>query len=157
MKGGDSDNHSDSNNTKTVAAKSMDNSVVMDMGEDGLVNNDPIAIDRAKTSMVFDTYDYDFGDVKQETENEQIFKFKNTGKEPLVITSAKGSCGCTVPQYPKQPIEPGQSGEIKVVYSPGKQQYKQSKTVTITANTDPETTVLKIYANVIPTEGEQAP
>ena len=153
MKGDSSDSSTD--NARTVAAKSSNNSVVMPVGQDGIVENDPIAIDHPKTSFVFDTYDYDFGDVKQDTENEKIFTFTNTGKEPLVITSAKGSCGCTVPKYPKEPIEPGATGEIKVVYSPGKQQYKQSKTVTITANTDPETTVLKIYANVIPTEGSE--
>ncbi|MEQ8324609.1 MAG: DUF1573 domain-containing protein [Vicingaceae bacterium] len=117
--------------------------------------NDPIAADRPKTLVVFNEYDYDFGDIDQQTENEKIFKFTNTGKEPLVITNAKGSCGCTVPEYPKEPIEPGASGEIKVVYSPGNQTFKQSKSVTITANTEPETTVLKIYANVIPAEGAE--
>ena len=118
--------------------------------------NEPIAADnRPKTVVVFEEYDFDFGDVDQQTENEKIFKFTNEGKEPLVITNAKGSCGCTVPEYPREPIAPGASGEIKVVYSPGNQTYKQTKSVTITANTDPETTVLKIYANVIPLEGAE--
>ena len=78
----------------------------------------------------------------------KIFKFTNTGSEPLIIEDAKGSCGCTVPVYPKEPIKPGETGEIEVEYSPGKQQGAQSKTVTITANTDPITTTLNISANV---------
>ncbi|HAW53353.1 MAG TPA: hypothetical protein DCX54_13665 [Flavobacteriales bacterium] len=118
--------------------------------------NAPIAADVPKTLVVFDEYDYNFGDVAQNSTNEKIFKFKNTGKEPLIITNAKGSCGCTVPEYPKEPIAPGKTGDIKVVYSPGNQQFKQEKSITITANTDPETTVLKVYANVIPTEGTPA-
>jgi hypothetical protein len=92
--------------------------------------------------------EHDFGKIDQQTENEHIFKFTNTGTEPLIISAAKGSCGCTVPQYPKEPIPPGEEGEIKVVYKPGKQKNKQTKRVTVTANTEPEQTVLKITAEV---------
>lgn len=117
--------------------------------------NDPLVAVGPKTLVVFDEYDFDFGDIDQNSENEKIFKFTNTGKEPLIITNAKGSCGCTVPEYPREPIAPGESGDIKVIYSPGKQQFKQTKSITITANTDPETTILKVYANVIPQEGAE--
>ncbi len=103
---------------------------------------------RAKTSMQFGEMSYNFGTIKQDSKNTQIFKFKNTGKEPLIIENAVGSCGCTVPTYPKEPVKPGEIGEIKVVYSPGKQQGQQHKTVTITANTNPITTTLNISANV---------
>lgn len=154
MKGDGSSDH-DHSNSPVMTTKRPSNNNVISVDEDGILENEPISDQRSKTSVVFETYDYDFGDIQQDTENEKIFTFTNTGQEPLVITNAKGSCGCTVPEYPKYPIEPGESGEIKVVYSPGKQQYKQTKSVTITANTDPETTVLKIYANVIPT-GETA-
>ncbi|HRN42636.1 MAG TPA: DUF1573 domain-containing protein, partial [Vicingus sp.] len=74
----------------------------------------------------------------------------NTGSEPLIIENASGSCGCTVPTFPKEPIAPGKTGEIEVVYSPGTQQGAQTKTVTITANTEPITTTLNITANVHP-------
>lgn len=100
------------------------------------------------TSIKFDESSYDFGKIMQDSENEKVFSFTNTGKEPLIISNAKGSCGCTVPQYPKEPIAPGETGEIKVVYKPGKQKNKQNKTVTITANTKPEKTVLSISADV---------
>ena len=100
------------------------------------------------TSIAFEEEVYDFGKIKQETENKHIFKFTNTGQEPLVISNARGSCGCTVPKYPKEPIPPGATGEIEVVYSPGKQKGVQAKTVTVTANTEPATTQFKITAEV---------
>ncbi len=100
------------------------------------------------TAMTFTSPSHDFGNIKQDSENRHIFTFTNTGSEPLVIENAKGSCGCTVPQYPKEPIAPGETGEIEVVYKPGKQLNKQSKTVTITANTEPRTTTLSISATV---------
>lgn len=100
------------------------------------------------TTITFETYSHDFGKIKQDTQNKKMFKFKNTGTEPLIIQNATGSCGCTVPKYPKEPIPPGGSGEIEVVYSPGKQQGLQTKTVTITANTNPPTTTLNISADV---------
>lgn len=100
------------------------------------------------TTISFKKMEHDFGTVKQESENPYEFEFTNTGKNPLVITDAKGSCGCTVPEYPKEPIAPGASSKIRVVYSPGKQEGQQSKNVTITANTEPAQTVISIKANV---------
>ncbi len=106
------------------------------------------AITGPKTSIQFPVIAHDFGKVKQNTENNYVFKFTNTGSEPLMISDAKGSCGCTVPEYPKEPIAPGKTGEIKVVYKPGGQQGNQNKTVTVTANTDPPQTLLNISADV---------
>lgn len=106
-----------------------------------------------KTSMQFAEMEHDFGNIKQDSENKYVFKFTNTGDEPLIINGAQGSCGCTVPSYPKEPIAPGEQGDIEVVYSPGKQENQQQKTVTITANTEPATTVLKISAFVEPGTG----
>lgn len=108
----------------------------------------PVVNDGPVTEMTFESPSHDFGNVPQDSENRHIFTFTNTGSEPLVIENAKGSCGCTVPQYPKEPIAPGETGEIEVVYKPGKQKNRQSKTVTITANTEPRTTTLSITANV---------
>lgn len=107
---------------------------------------------RPKTAISFTETRHDFGAIKQDTKNSKVFTFTNTGSEPLIIEDAKGSCGCTVPVYPKEPIKPGETGEIMVDYSPGKQQGSQTKTVTLTANTDPITTVLTITADVSPVE-----
>lgn len=103
---------------------------------------------RAKTAMNFADMNHDFGNIQQDSKNTKVFVFTNTGDEPLIIETAKGSCGCTVPKFPKEPIAPGETGEIEVVYSPGKQQGAQNKKITITANTDPVNTVLNISATV---------
>lgn len=108
----------------------------------------PEVFDGPLTVMNFGQPNYDFGNVPQDSDHKHVFTFTNTGKEPLVIESAKGSCGCTVPKYPKEPIAPGATGEIEVVYKPGKQKDRQTKTVTITANTEPRNTTLTITANV---------
>ncbi len=107
----------------------------------------------AQTTISFNESNHDFGTINQDTENKKIFTFTNTGSEPLIIENAKGSCGCTVPKYPKEPIAPGGTGEIEVVYKPGKQKNKQTKNVTITANTSPANTVLTISANVLENAG----
>ena len=103
---------------------------------------------RPATTIKFEKELHDFGAVKQDTDNAYSFEFINTGAEPLVIENAKGSCGCTVPNYPKEPIMPGATATIDVMYKPGKQQGPQQKTVTITANTNPKNTVIKISADV---------
>ncbi len=66
--------------------------------------------------MKFDSYEVDYGEIEQGSDPYRFFKFTNVGTEPLQITNAKGSCGCTVPTYPKEPIFPGETGEIKVRY-----------------------------------------
>ena len=104
------------------------------------------------TSVAWSEETYDFGTIKQHTENMHIFTFTNTGDNPMIIENAQGSCGCTVPEYPKEPIPPGETGEIKVKYSPGTQIGQQQKSVAITANTQPAALNLYITANV-----EEAP
>lgn len=103
-----------------------------------------------KTNIKFGTDLHNFGNVDVNSENKYSFTFKNSGNEPLKISNAKGSCGCTVPNWPKEPILPGKSGEIEVVFRPSKAQAgtKQTKTVTVSANTSPTNTILKITAFV---------
>jgi hypothetical protein len=110
--------------------------------------NSEVVDNTPKTTVGFAKYEHDFGSINQDTDNKHVFTFTNTGKEPLIIESAQGSCGCTVPNYPKAPIPPGGTGEIEVEYKPGKQENAQTKTVTIVANTEPRETKLQIKANV---------
>jgi hypothetical protein len=79
-----------------------------------------------------------------------LFEFTNTGTEPLLLTNCKGSCGCTVPKCPKEPIAPGASGTIEVKFNSKGKKNAQTKRVTIDANTDPAQTILTITANVTP-------
>lgn len=139
-----------------IAADQSSNNVVNPINSNPFENQPPqqtppqpkLSETRAKTTMQFTETTHNFGTIKQDTKNTKIFTFKNTGSKPLIIEDAQGSCGCTVPKFPKEPIKPGESGEIEVVYSPGKQQGAQSKTVTITANTEPITSTINISANV---------
>ncbi len=93
--------------------------------------------------------DYTIG-IKLNSENKHSFNFINTGTEPLVILTASGSCGCTVPAWPKEPVMPGKKGTIDVIFTPNSKQagISQQKTVTVTANTNPENTILNIKAFV---------
>jgi hypothetical protein len=102
------------------------------------------------TEIQFEKLTHDFGDIKEEDGDvTYIFKFKNSGNKPLTIIDARGSCGCTVPSFPREPIGVGQSSEIKVVFNPKGKQGQQSKKVTITANTLPEQTYLEVKAKVL--------
>ena len=95
---------------------------------------------------------HDFGNVTEGDKVEHVFSFKNTGDAPLIISSATATCGCTVPEWPREPIAVGGTGELKVVYNSKGKSGIQSKTVTITANTYPKETRLRIKANVIKTD-----
>ncbi len=98
--------------------------------------------------MVFDQMTHEFGKITQGESVSYEFKFKNTGKEPLIITSASGSCGCTVPDWPKDPIKPGGSASIKVTFNSAGKMGGQDKTVTIVSNATEGTLVLHMKGTV---------
>ena len=102
--------------------------------------------------MSFSESTYDFGTINQGEAQEHVFTFTNTGEADLVIVDAKSSCGCTVPQYPKTPIAPGESGEMLVKFN-GSGKNQVSKTVTITANTQKGKEMISIKAFVTPKDG----
>ncbi len=99
----------------------------------------------AQISFTQETIDY--GKIKKDANGEREFVFKNTGKEPLIITNCVGSCGCTVPVWPKSPIAPGEKASIKVKYDTRRVGLFQ-KTVTVTSNAATPTKVLTIKGNV---------
>ncbi|WP_350287545.1 DUF1573 domain-containing protein [uncultured Croceitalea sp.] len=100
--------------------------------------------------MAFDKSEHDFGQIVQGTPQETVFTFTNTGDAPLIITDAKSSCGCTVPNYPKNtPIAPGEAGEMVVKFN-GSGQNQVTKTITVTANTEKGSELLRIKAFVSP-------
>ncbi|MFN3402889.1 MAG: DUF1573 domain-containing protein [Cytophagaceae bacterium] len=102
----------------------------------------------AATQITFEEYEHDFGKIKEGEVVDYTFKFKNTGTSPLIITEAKASCGCTIPEWTKDPVAPGGEGKIEVKYNSSGKEGQISKNVTVYANTDPEVTTLTIKANV---------
>ncbi|MGB7393188.1 MAG: DUF1573 domain-containing protein [Pricia sp.] len=99
--------------------------------------------------MEFEKEEHDFGTIEQGTAQETIFKFTNTGNAPLIITNATSSCGCTVPNPPKEPIAPGEEGELVVKFN-GSGQNQVTKTITVNANTEKGSELLRIKAFVNP-------
>lgn len=97
---------------------------------------------------------HDFGTITEGDVVEHTFTFTNTGDAPLIIQSAKGSCGCTVPTWPKEPIPVGGTGEITAQFNSKGKPNIQNKTVTITANTWPKQSTLRIKAMVTPAAQE---
>jgi len=98
--------------------------------------------------MDFEEDHFDFGTLNAGEVVSHEFKFKNTGKATLIITSASSSCGCTVPSYPHKAIAPGEEGIIKVEFDSGGKKNKVKKTVNITANTNPAIQKISIEAFV---------
>lgn len=117
------------------------------------VNNDPNA-----PEIVFEKEVHDFGTIPYGGNGTYDFKFSNTGKSPLIISNARGSCGCTVPKWPKEPVGKGQSGSINVQYDT-KRPGPFTKTVTISSNAKSATKVITIKGTVEPAEqsDNQAP
>ncbi len=118
---------------------------------------EPAAPTGPTTVMTFTETEFNFGKVKAGEKVEHEYSFKNTGKEPLVISNAKGSCGCTVPEWPKEPIAPGATAKIRVNFDSKGKSGPQTKQVTITANTDPVQSIIYIKGDVIPDPNAAAP
>ncbi len=100
--------------------------------------------------MEFENTIYEFGGVLEGSQVEHVFKFTNTGKIPLIISDSKTTCGCTVPNYPKEPIAPGESGEVSVKFNTAGKKNEQNKPVTLIANTYPARTVIYMKGFVQP-------
>lgn len=100
-------------------------------------------------SISFTEEKHDFGKIAQGEKVSYAFVFKNTGGSDLVISSAQGSCGCTVPSYPHDPVKPGAEGKIDVVFNSEGKSGAVEKTVTLVTNCNPSTRILTIAATII--------
>lgn len=118
------------------------NSSTSEMEAGSTVNSAEAAV------MTFEEDTYDFGTVTSGQKVTYDFKFKNTGKSPLIIASAEASCGCTVPDYPREPVAPGAEGTIKVVFDSANRLGMQNKVVTVTSNAVPATVELHLMGDV---------
>ena len=102
-----------------------------------------------RTKIEFDKEIHDFGQIDQGEIVETTVNIKNVGDNNLYIVDAHGSCGCTVPSWPRDPIAPGKSAKIEVSFDPNGKSGEQSKIVTVTSNTEPTTSILTITATII--------
>lgn len=105
--------------------------------------------------MTFEKIEIDYGNIPQNGDGLRTFKFKNTGTEPLIIKNARGSCGCTVPKWPNEPIKPGQTASIEVKYATDRLG-TFTKTITVETNEAVEKHVLTIKGNVYEKKFENA-
>ena len=104
--------------------------------------------DTGHAHIQFKVYQHDFGNMVEGEIVSYTFDFTNTGTAPLLITSASASCGCTVPKFSKKPVQPGEKGELEVVFNSLGKEGAQHKTIAVRANTNPPVTLLMITASV---------
>ncbi len=108
-------------------------------------------VDVSKVAKIeFDSVVFNFGTVKEGEIVEKNFSFTNTGPVALIMYDAKSTCGCTVPEIPKEPIPPGGRGVLGVKFNTSAKTGKQSKTVTVTANTFPAESRVTLRGDVLP-------
>lgn len=112
-----------------------------------LKENIEIALKDSTTVQLLDSV-YDFGTVNEGALVQHSFRFKNTGTSPLVVQEAHATCGCTIPEKPEQPIKPGETGVIKVVFNTKGKRDHQEKVITVNSNARPEFGELKIVGTV---------
>lgn len=106
--------------------------------------------------IVFAEYNHDFGNVPENGGLvSHTFTFTNTGNDNLIIIDATATCGCTRPEYPKNPIAPGKQGKVKVTYNPAGRPGAIDRTVTVRTNGSPKKVRLKINGNVVPKQPKQ--
>ncbi len=98
---------------------------------------------------------YEFGSISQGEKVKHTFNFTNVGKKDLVISSARASCGCTIPDWPRKPIKPGEKGEINVVFNSEGKKGNIHKRITVVANTQPSTNIVAIKGEVIAPSDDQ--
>ena len=149
-------------NTESVAGQETAADATSEVAQNTVHNpNTTNAQELASTdapAMSFKETEHDFGALKDGEVVRHTFTFTNTGKSPLVIESATSTCGCTVPEVPKEPIAPGAEGKIEVEFnSAGKAGQQVLKVISIKANTQPEITQVNIKAEVKPSPGANGP
>lgn len=121
-----------------ISTNDVNNTATADGGEKGNLPD-----------IKFEEEEHDFGRITQGEKVSFAFKFTNTGKSNLIVTSAAGSCGCTIPEWPKEPILPGKEGKVNVIFTSEGKSGTQEKSITIVTNCEPSTRVVKIKTEII--------
>ncbi|HAI75889.1 MAG TPA: hypothetical protein DCM08_06535 [Microscillaceae bacterium] len=145
-------------NTQTTTQEGSNSVSVNNKGTQETKQNNAAADQAANTAKIeFSEQAFDFGEINEGDVVNHVFKFKNTGSSPLVIKDATASCGCTVPNWPKEPVAPGAEGEIKVEFNSTGKAGLNTKKVNVMANTNPEVTTVEIKVNVKRMDVTQGP
>lgn len=149
------------NNTSDNSGKTVEEIAVGDKtGVADIIRNPVSATEPLDTvnvaKIAFEETIYDFGEVNEGETVAHVFRFTNTGRVPLMISNARSTCGCTVPKWPQTPIPPGEKGEIEVRFNTQNKRDKQSKPVTITANTYPAMTTVHLSGFVKPSSDKES-
>lgn len=121
----------------------------------GYSQDAPKPVDPNAPEIKFESTTVDYGTLQQDADGNREFQFTNTGKTPLIISTCRGSCGCTVPKCPTEPILPGQKGVIKVHYDTHRVG-PFTKTVTVTSNAKNENETLKITGTILESKTPEA-
>lgn len=115
----------------------------------------PAAVNPNAPKIVFVEENHNFGDIPEGPQVSHNFKFKNEGKEPLILSNVKASCGCTVPTWPKEPILPGKEGVITATYNTQGRPGPFTKTITVTSNAVENNKIIYIKGEVLKPEEEK--
>jgi len=132
---------------RDAARESVENNVQPNNGMQDAAQSPTVAAGPT-TEISFEEQRFDFGTVTEGEKVSHTFSFTNTGDEPLILSNARGSCGCTVPKWPREPIAPGKSSDIVVEFNTKNKQGQRSQKVTITANTNPPETFIYLEGQV---------
>lgn len=111
-------------------------------------SNNKTVVSADSPVIVFEREIFDFGKIAQGEKVNHEFKFKNTGKTPLIISNATATCGCTVPEFPKEPVLPGKEGVIKVTFNSEGKEGMQDKVITVNSNANPATSSVHLVGDV---------
>jgi len=135
---------------KKVDANSEQHSAISNPAQLGIPEMEKrvVPADGKYPEMTFTTTEHDFGSIEANSTVNYSFKFKNTGQADLIISRAFGSCGCTIPEYPKGPIKVGETGKIDVSFNSANKHGNQQKSVTIYTNTKEGAESLSITASI---------
>ena len=119
-------------------------------------SEEPTPVAPPIATMEFEQTVYDFGVVESGEVVSQVYTFTNSGDEPLILMDAKGSCGCTIPEWPREPIMPGETASLVVEFNSKNKRGMRNQKVTITANTEPPQTFLYLKGEVVIPEDTEA-
>ena len=116
----------------------------------------PVVVNPNAAKMNFKEESYNFSEIPEGPQVTHEFKFSNTGKEPLILSNVRASCGCTTPSWPKEPVLPGKDAVILVTYNTQGRPGAFTKTITITSNADEPSKVISIKGEVVKAEPEKS-